>query len=326
MKWIVTLCAVAAGVSALTPSCTIAEETLTPQEFFAAYEPAAKRLEAVYGTARIEGQYRRTGFQGQKDETQSLVIGTLGDKIRVDREILEGRQAGRRSAFVVSRDGSFRVTAAGSGFALDDVTSNYASSLEDARLVCKHYCAPFTIFEATALDFLRTTDGLSIESIRYVNRESDPQRRLVEVRHRRRGVMKDGTAYDSPGRLWFDPERGWALVGYVMGKETGAKPDLRADMAYEGDVDGVPILKSAEYYYAPAAGPGASKGPKTKIERYEVTKFDPAPPAESDFTLQSFGLPDVQGPTPGPGRYTILYVGLGILAAGIALRLWLARR
>lgn len=291
----------------------------TKAEFLAIYEPAVERIAEVYRHSQMDVTFSRSKFRNQADVTVRFSIGASGDKLRFERNYLTGPESGKRRAAVASPIVSFGVEAGpDKPYQVAEMSSDLGEAMDFARMRCPVAFAPYVYFNGTIPQYLNF-DVVDIKSIEEATVHGE---RRVAVTYGPPGPPPDPFENKGQqGRFVFLPDRSWALRGNVVivGTEQDDVPDVKVDIEYGDDVDGVPIVKSYETYYE-------APGRKVNIERYDVTKFVPKAPPDSDFTLPAFGLPDVAQSRPGFGRYTIVLVGVAVLILGLAVRFWLTRR
>jgi hypothetical protein len=125
--------------------------------------------------------------------------------------------------------------------------------------------------------------------------------RLVTVTSR--GITKRG-GVPWRGTYVFYRDRAWALKEFSYGHANPTTPDhyvQKGRYQYEGMHEGVPLLKGVEYW--------RECGPERRrviVERFEVTRIEPGPVPEEEFSLTLLPLEGAGR----SGRWVRLMLGL----------------
>ncbi len=288
---------------------------MSEQEFLAQYLPAAEKLERFYSHLTLEAVVTRSNMQSMRPVVarQRFVVRTAGDKMRRDRFVPEA--AGGESAYigVKSADGSFvvRRKAGQERFVLSNLSSN---SLRGPNILATehHYLfAPFSENGGFLLANKFRSKSLRITSIEEEERNGE---QLVKVTYER-STRFNGQPIHYVGYDVFSKTLGWALRESVAG---GGEVQNRGKIEYDGMVDGVPLLKSAEYW--------RQKGDERyNILRCEVTRIEPGTAPPEAFELAAL-VGDVRQEKKSPYWLLLIIGGVALVAIAVVLARFAAHR
>jgi hypothetical protein len=284
------------------------------QELLTQYEAGVDRLKQFYSRVEIQATMITQAREGEgKPAFHQILYRSNGSLKRVDvSDIIDGTRRtrsgviGERLSFEVTRQEGGRPYVSGMG-------SNKEQALEAMRRHCPVFSAPYGLFEGTILQFLREPD-LVPTNIKTLNAGSEKVCSVSFERH----IRAEGHKIDTYGSFTFLPTKAWALKDYTIGTK------IKCKIVYEGEVEGIPLLKRAEYWDDHGAGK-----PRTGIRIIDVQSIRPATAPAKEFTLASFGLPEVQ-PDQGGGThympYLVFAAGVGLILVGILLRKYAASK
>ncbi len=311
-----------------TIGCAVAMLTLlsTPvagakshEEFFAEYEPAAKKLEEFYSAVTMDAVQQRTRLGADRtSETtvrEELKLYTSGDDLRVDAVITrDGKPTDQVSvatpekAFVVARDGDAE------RFVLRDMTQDFARS---ASAVRNRYHALFAPFSAglggesilqrlkaptTTITGIReeTKDGETFVEVSYQYPLPDPLPKSSKPRQAR----------EARGSYTFAKDRAWVAVKSEWWPGADQEGHLSGKMEYDGSQDGVPLLRKVVFLRD-------TLGRTLKWIELDVTKIVPGIAPQRDFKLAAFGIHDVSEEKETNYWLFLIVSGIVLLAAAL---------
>jgi hypothetical protein len=296
--------AIFAAVTALLPGeCAHAVGTMTQQEFFAQYEPAVEKLRRFYTHMTLEATVTKRAVETNKPviERQRIVVQTDGDKMRVETFVPSGAGGESVRVSVASPGSSFgaRREPGQERFVLYFLSSDGDDNLK--KLDSRHYYvfAPFR--ENMLLNKFRAK-GTRITSIEQEERNGEV---LVKVAYDC-DIHYDNKSSTFSGYDVLSKTMCWALRESVAGE---GEVQQRAVIEYDGVIDGVPLLKSAEYW--------RQRGDRrVNIVRCEVTEIVPdVAPAEM-FEVSSV-VPDLRQER--KSFYWLLLIAGGVVLIAIAV-------
>ena len=303
---------------------TSARAELSQEEFFAQYAPAAARLNAFYAppikvtALRTKSNWRN----GPSTPPERIAIYFNGDRVRVDaaRPAPEGqnsdggevstRVAGPETSFVVWRgagQNSYGLTQLGDGKHGPKATLARDEYVEFAPFYEHHL----------GVDYLTLLKRTSVK-ITALEEEKRGDEALVKVSY-----IQNSTINKKPVQwtCWclFSKDRCWALRGSSYQNTATKSPPAVSQIEYGTTVDGIPILKTAEYWKQD----GDQRLEVTKYEQIEIKK-ESAP--AGDFTLAAFGIGDVREEKETKYWLYLIVAGVVMIAAVIVLARLGARR
>lgn len=305
IRWLV----IAVPLLALSggPRGTATADDSKKAELIGAYEPAQKRLREVYSHASITAVSTRKGSPGLNgdDQATKLEIYVDGDKLRVDR-INQGANK-ETNAWVANPSQSFLVTRklGAPSFSVKAMYASYNEAIETARLRSTLATAPFGFLEVTIDDFIKNPDLKIVAFERSI--ESDESVAIVRYEI----LSSDGESVTEAGQFVFLPERAWVLSEYKRGAK-GAKRFQHGIRRYGEPKDGVPVLRSVEYWI------DAEDGSKALWETFDVQEIKFGRPSAELFTLSAFGI-DVRPPSGINRTFAIVSLIMGALLLYLAI-------
>lgn len=149
----------------------------------------------------------------------------------------------------------------------------------------KFQWSPYSCYELPLEWFIFHQPGfMSTWSIGSITEHEEAGERLVSVSV---GGITKLRAKNWRGSFIFLRDRAWAIKEYSWGDADPMAPEVvrNARYDYEGDHEGVPLLKRVEYW--------EERGPDRKRlanEVFEVQRIQVGPVPEEEFTLESIGL------------------------------------
>jgi len=277
---------------------------MSQQEFLAQYIPAAEKLQRVYSQMTLEVSVTRSDLERKNSsaEQQRVVVHTDGDKLRIDSFLPNGPGREQVRVAVVSSESSFsaRRPADQENFVLSRLSSD--TFRDRSILRSRHYYvfAPFCENGGiTLLEKIRSSN-FRITSIEEEERNGEE---LVKVAYEREVRFNDRSATYS-GYDVFSKTMCWALRESLAG-------NLHGRIEYDGMIDGVPLLKSAEYW--------RQKGDeRVNIVRCDVTKIEPSTPSPDVFQLATL-VGDVRQERKSWLWLLLIIGGIVLVAIGVVL-------
>ncbi|MBI2824283.1 MAG: hypothetical protein HYX69_06315 [Planctomycetia bacterium] len=281
--------------------------------FLEQYEPAARRLEAFYNSLTMSGTLTRSNFnKKQFPSREKIVLRGNGASLRfdIDEPTDNGTVAGDGELSIVfTPKDTFEVTrdAATSAYVLRQMsaTTDRLSMVQRQR-----YYLFATYFGRTAIP-RPILENLRRPALQITSIEEDPSggEMLVKVSYTET-VTFNRKPLTYSGWFLFSKTDGWALRGSF---EKGDRPDakaMRADIKYNGKVDGIPLLQSAEYWME-------KDGTRFDVERFDVVSIQPGAAPAQDFSLAAFGIRDAREER--ESRHWLFLVAAGIALVAIAI-------
>jgi len=311
MLRIARLCLILLPVSALPLSPVAAWEFSSKEELLAAYEPAAERLKRFYTNLYIAADITKSNwvYLPRKPSDESVEFRANGRLIRSDRVIQAGAhpdtivQVGAAErGFVVSKRSDAR------RFVLDSWHANPDVTVESSRLFNPLPFAPYCILEVTIPDLLKR-GGVRLTDTQEVKKEGE----LLLKATFHETFKREGRVFHTSFWFLFAPERSWACRGYRYGT---VNPEC-AEIEYEAEVDGIPLVKSALYWKE-------DKGKRVNMTRAKVTRLIPGPVPEDQFTLEAFGIAEPQERAGRAWKYAV--AGALLLMVALVLGFWRSGR
>jgi hypothetical protein len=156
----------------------------------------------------------------------------------------------------------------------------------------------------------------------------------IQIDFTNQHILNDKGSFDpiQSGTLVFDPKQSWCLRGYeIRTKHSNSESVIRSDVieVRESSVPRFPLpVRIAYTKTSLATEPGyVGQTVITSLDtQYEIQ--EPYSPADEEFRLSAFGLPEPQGVTwdrPTPRSVYLLAAAGGFALLAVVLR-WLARR
>lgn len=274
-----------------------------------------KRIEDVY--SRIELTEERQEPDRVRDGKKPISISYMGDGAR-HRMDVETPEFGLRVS-VATAATSFRLekTLGQAEFVVKDVNRhNFVNNLEGMRERGGLSFAPFSIMNMRLIDFstLPRFETVGYEVVKIDDEE------LLKLNWRSPHTY-EGESSTRVGWFLFLP-RSWALREYEFRYSEDAFGCVRALIEYEGEHEGVPLVKSLRQWAERRDG---STEPRMTSR---VVRLSTSPPASEKFTLAAFNLPNDLGESvkPHAGRLWMILVGLVGLVLSWLLAAWVRRR
>ena len=303
------------AMDSLDPSVALAGTTSLRDEVVKQYPLALENLERFYSHVRIVGRgSHRAGIPKPRVVIEYTVEFLRNDdSIRLVKGVTADSRGPLETLALVTRP-RLSFTAARSAesqeFALQSISPGPS---DEARLIGLHaqLCfSPFSLGELNLRDLLKSPDFTIKGASGAVHGGRDCIKISVE-RAASQGVVS--------GFLIVDPHAGWVLREY----ETAMLPTghtSRGSVEYEGQREGIPLLRRAKLVYFRDGVPG-------QIDELTVDRISVEEVPEEEFTLAAFGISDIGATRPpiiAPGIAYSLLAALVALAIVVAWRI--ARR
>jgi len=281
------------------------------EDLLAAYEPAAQRLQAFYTNLYISADITKSNwvYMPHQPPGEKVEFRANGRLIRSDRVIEDAAHpetivqvAGAQRGFVVSK------APGANAFILDTWHANPELTTESSRLFNPLAFAPYCILEVTILEWMKRP-SVRLRAVEEVQEQGE----LLLKATFDETFKREGQVLHLSHRFLFEPQRNWACRRYAYG---GTNPEC-AEIEYEGEVDGIPLIKSATYWKE-------DKGKRANMTHATVRKLIVGPVPEDQFTLAAFGIAE---PVEGTARAsTYAAIGVATLVVALLLSLWARRR
>lgn len=291
--------------------------------FLAEYEPAAKKLEEFYGKVLIRGRKIEKGERPGAEAISDLVFRANGPLLRLDEanhRAIGNLQAETTRVRVANPRRSFALRKApgAEAFTIDLLDRDYRQQVKSIRANAVIPFAPFSALELTVAEQLRQNEFPF--NVKELTRTTRDGRELVRLLYAWELPPKPAIGQGPLQYVrWFHfaPNDGWALQEYGWGPPQFPN-SFRAAIEYQGEQDGVPLVRRAEYWRQDR------HGKRSEVVTFEVDELVPGPVSEEDFTLDAFGFADV-GKRGFPTYLILLAAGVLAALAAVAFR-YLARR
>jgi hypothetical protein len=303
------------------------------KRFESEYPQAARRVQDAYSRARIRATWTlpapREGTVPLVSEVEFAGKGQLLRTVQTPQRVdpSENRSFGTRTALVANPKLSFRLTPADAGQSSEWSVASI-DSLEDRQarthMDYRGLFAPFLENDSTIEETMRQP-GFEITSFETIT-ENDKS--LARIWWRARPDAVQGTV--AQGWFLFDPAGSWVLRGYRFGRvamdypaSTDTPSAQHAIHSYEGSHEGIPILKTAVFKLE---SPQRPKGEQTE-ERWDIIAIEFTEVPDEEFTLTSFGLPDLgEKRNSGALIYALLTTGICLVLLSLFVAWWSRKR
>ena len=307
----------------LISATTAAADEATRRRFVAEYPAAARKIEAVYRSLRIDCVTESSNHSNPNNTIRGIHYRYVADgpKLRVDREFSadSGLYANQATSFVHNAEKSFMVdrNETGSTYRVRSVGAGVQTFLPISNLFSPGF-SPYCMSEWRVVDLIAKR-GFEIED---VVSENMGEEESVVLRWR---WLWEGTGPAvRRGEIRFLPGRGWALASYHFRLQLPDKKwqifELYADVNYQGEFEGVPLVASEEN------GWKFDDSSKRNLGIYRVTSIGPAAATEKEFTLAAFNLKYDQGIKSRNYGWYLALIGAVGLVGSLAFRRWMNRR
>ena len=262
------------GLWMLSTAPLAAADFSSKAEFLKIYEPAALVIQKVYDSLHIQGKSESSNL-AKTDHVAPFEYWAHEGSTRLD---VTDPDSGRTLIRVATPKESFRVyfEPADLTYALDTVDKAPDEIHESMRLFVPTVFAPYCFREVTIAEFIRS------DVITYVRHESVRRDKavLTKVEFEWQTSPPGKAVTKVPAIFVFDAEHSWACVEYSVGRND----PIEATFTYEGLLDNVPLIKSAQWSRKSEKALGfGQQGHVTKIVKE-------APPGAAHFKLSGFGL------------------------------------
>ncbi len=307
----------------LISATTAAADEATQHRFLAEYPAAARKIEAVYRSLRVDCVTENSNHLNSTNTIRGAHYRYVADghKLRVDREFSadSGLYANQATSFVHNADKSFMVdrNETGSTYRVRRVGAGVQTFLPISNLFPPGF-SPYCISEWRVVDLIAKR-GFEIED---VVPENMGEEESVVLRWK---WLWEGTGPAvRRGEIRFLPSRGWALASYHFRLQLPDKKwqifEQFADVNYRGEFEGVPLIASEE------KGLKFDDSSKRDFGIWRVNSIGPADATDKEFTLAAFNLKYDQGfQSRNYGWYLALIGAVGLVGS-LAVRRWMNRR
>jgi len=298
------------AMDSLDPRVALAGTTSLRDEVLKEYPLALEKLERFYGHVRIAGRgSHRAGLGKPK-----LVIEYTVEFLRNDDSIrlVKGVTADSRGpletrAFVTRPRLSFTAArnAESQQFALQSISPGPS---DEARLIGLHarLCfSPFSVGELNLRDSLKSPDF----TIKGASRAVHGGRECIKI-----SVERTASGVVVSGSLIVDPHAGWVLREYETAMLSGGRTS-RGTVEYEGERDGIPLLRRAKLVYF-------RDGVPEQTDELTVDRITVEDVPDEEFTLAAFGISDVGATRPPLIPPALAYSVLAGIAALVMVIVW----
>jgi hypothetical protein len=317
MRWCVLAVLVLLAV-AVSP----AKAAVSESEFLAQYEPAVRKLHDFYRAVRVSGMLTKSNWTMDKNVApEKVVVYANGDRLRVDvviPNLVSGNpEEGAVRVSVSAPDTSFGLTRepGAKTFVLRNVTSDPDSMTHVLRGEKYLLFAPFK--DRMGIEILQKlkSPGLKITSIED-RKQGDES--LVKVSYTD-DIMFNNRPLQYIGWYLFSENKSWALRGSFSQRSVEDAKQIWSDIEYGDTVDGIPLLKKAEYW--------VQKGTvRSDIQTYDVSEIKPGRVPEKEFGLAAFGIRDIREEKETNYWLYLIVTGVVLIAAAIVVARVSARR
>lgn len=265
------------------PGCLLlggkATAEVSKSELLAKYEPAAKKLRQFYSELTISAQMSTEKVADPNfTYPDRLTFLARGERWRLDTSFApSGSQAPDTviaRAIVAEPQASFTMVkrAGTDSFRPDRITLELGAARENIRNLAPFVAAPYTINDTTVEEFLKDS-RLTITSTQEETRGSE---QLLKV-HYQIDTIADNQPWQYSGWCLFSTSQLWALRGYLFRATAVESGQSWAEINYQGSSEGVPLLKTAEYWMQ-------SGSDRSEIRRFVITDITPGAPEADQFT------------------------------------------
>lgn len=222
---------------------------------------------------------------------------------------------------VAAPDLSFRLRrdSMGQKYAVSNI-DNYNSALSGIRLQGLALTAPYGFYETTFQEYL-ADPGVSITSLSTETKNGAPIA-TVAWTEAFRGINRTG-------RVHFDVQHHWALLGYEIVSQESKDPRVASRMKgivdYQpgAEVGRCPIVTHAKYWTETLSENGSPVLLKAEVFDFESFAFADIP--LHDFTLSAFGLRDPNSREIGTRRFWFIAVNVFVILCVVALMVYKRR-
>jgi hypothetical protein len=283
---------------------------ISREEFLAQYVPATEKLQRFYSHVTLEAIITRSNPQHKGAERERLIVRADGDRLRVDGFVHDKSGGETVRVTVTSADTSFtlRRNTDQDNFVLSHLASD---TFRDRGILRSRYYYVFAPFSENGGIILLEKIRSSNFKITSIDEEERNGEELVKVAYEREIRFNDKSATYS-GYDVFSKTMCWALRESLAG-------NLHGRIEYDGIIDGVPLLKSAEYWRQEG-------DQRVNVVRCEVTKIEPTAPPPEMFELATL-VGDVRHEGKSWLWLVLIIGGVVLVAIGVVLaRLAMRRR
>jgi len=276
------------------------------------YAPALARLEEFYSHIRVEGTLDEIRIEEDKSVTEDSFRWSLaveGRSKKSARTRLKKRNSALPSENVscVNPKYSFRLEMVSDGAPLRirDMGAGFDANIaNDMNVVFNRYVfAPFCIFDTPIAKIM--SDPTFV--VKNVSEVTERDKRCLKIEFSFHPNKKYPVV---PGWWLVCPDEGWILLEYEVLLGSHEDVSKHGRIEYGPSVGGIPLPKvfsETHPYYR---------------RHFEFERIDQGPVPESEFTLTSFGLPELERPdgsrfTGGPAIWffasSLLFLSIGVV-------------
>jgi hypothetical protein len=286
------------------------------KQFQSEYAVAWKRTEEVYSKIVLTEEFQ-TPYR-IRDGKKPITISYMGDGARY-RMDMETPEIGMRVS-VATPTLSFRLEKplGQTEFIVKDINRHAFSEIRQGMRErgCLPF-APFSIMDTRLIDIVSqpTFEKVSHEVVMVEGKE------LLRLNWRDPYTDEEGKLKTRVGWFLFLP-RCWVLREYKFAYDETSFGSLRARIEYDGELNGIPLVKSIEQWAERRDG---STEPRMTSR---IVHLSTTPPASESFTLAAFNLPNGLGEAAKPqtSRLWMILLGLSGLAVSWLLAAWIRKR
>jgi hypothetical protein len=305
-----------AGICFLSVRCG---QCATPAElkrqFLQEYEQGLSSLKDCY--QHFRATVRVQSIRGPKqslelEELHKYQVSGAAVMMRITNLTKES-DAGRVRVAAPALSFRLRRDSMGQNYSVSNI-DNYKSALSGIRLQGLALTAPFGFYETTFQEYL-ADPSVSITSL---STDTKNDRPIITVSWTEafRGINRTG-------RVHFDSEHHWALLGYEIVSRESKDPKIASGMKgivdYQpgAEVGRCPIVKHAKYWTEKYSDSGAPVLLNSESFEFESFAFEDIPLQE--FSLSAFGLRDPNSREIGTQRFWFIAVNVFVILCVVAL-------
>jgi hypothetical protein len=228
------------------------------EKFLRDYAPHAEKLETFYGKVTM-----RIAREAQRRPKETLLF-----KANHPSYLLEiTREDGSSVLRTVNNEGSFglRRAAGHEKWYTREVNPDYRDGIEAIRLYGVAPFAAYCVYE-TSLQELTKSSDFKLKAIKKGNRGKEP---VVIVEYKYQNSAASSVMLSQPA---------WAVLEHTM----GSGRERRIDVRYEGESNGIPLVKEVQYISEQVAGS------PIVLEKYTVLEIKPENIPQTEFRPDAF--------------------------------------
>ncbi len=251
-----------------------------PQQFVAAYRPAAAAMKKAYAQGTVEGAVRRTNSLDGLTVNQRFLIRFVGKWFRCD-ETTSTQQG------IISRTSPTNIILATPSVSLRCIQSNQLADVtngsqwipyNEAKAAIEVICPlsfPYSMgTEGTIVDMLRA-GGTQLTAFKTGTQDGMP---MIKIEYTQQ-VAPDGQYGPWDCSLLISPDEGYALREYTRTRtQGGSRLTIQGRLRYSVNLDGIPLL---EHYTRKDVQGGRNS--VTQQQTISISKFETTTPNKYFF-------------------------------------------